>query len=93
MSWHLIFSRTLRLIQVQFVFVAELIKYTEIDKKKKEIEFDILFHSCHYIKCLAHSIKHSLEIKQGGRSDTGTSVLSFRTVPNEPLTASAEPLR
>ena len=57
------------------------------------MEFDMLFHSSHCIKCPAHSVKHSSEIKQRGTSKTGTLTLSFRIVPNEPSTASAESLR
>ena len=53
----------------------------------------MLFHSSHCIKCPAHSVKHSSEIKQRGTSKTGTLTLSFRIVPNEPSTASTESLR
>lgn len=50
---------------MQYVFVVELIKYIEMDKKKIEIDIDILFDSCYYIKRLVSLIKYivSLEIK------------------------------
>lgn len=44
---------------VQYVFVDELTKYNETDKKKG-IDCDILFDSCQYIKCPASPIKTQL---------------------------------